>query len=118
MHTFVLILCLVLPQVVWAGSVVFTFTGTPVTLTTNAKQDEKLTRLLNEHNQSRTAAIPPLPPLTLEQYVYNVLVDELKRLNQGAVVIETGDFCTAFQTLSPAQQQQIITVGGNNSPCP
>lgn len=102
----------------WAGTVVFNFGGTPVTLTTNAKQDDKLQRLLDEHNQGRAGLNPPLPPLPMEQFMYNVLVDELKRLNTNAVVIEGQDFCTVFATLSPAQQQQIITVGGNNSPCP
>lgn len=116
--TLILLIVLGLSPSAWAGSVVFNFGGAPVTLATNAKQDDKLNRLLVEHNQGRTSAIPPQAPLTLEQFVHNILVEELKRLNQAAVDVESNDFCTVFATLSPAQQQQIITAGGNNSPCP
>jgi hypothetical protein len=114
----VALLCWSVPPSAWAGSVVFNFGGPPLTLTTNAKQDSKLQRLLDEQNAVRAGASPPLPPVTLEQYVQQVLIEELKRLNDNAVVIETNDFCTHYQALSQTQKDQIIAAGGNNSPCP
>ena len=113
-----LVLLLLVPLPLWAGTVVFTFTGAPVTLTTSAKQDDKLQRLLKEHNAMRAGAVPPQAPLTLEVFVENILVEELKRLSHAATTVESDDFCTVYQTWTQGQKDQVYTLGGNNSPCP
>lgn len=118
MRLSVLLACLLCPPLAWAGSVVFNFGGTPVTLTTNANQDAKLQRLRDNENQHRASAVPPLAPLTLEQYAQKICADAYKELNQAAVAMESTDYCTQFATFSQADKDVIIAQGGGNSPCP
>lgn len=118
MSILLLVVCLLLPCMAWSGSVVFNFGGTPETLTTNAKQDDKIARLLTEHNRGRAGANPPLPPLTMEQFNREIYVEKLKELHGMAISVESTDFCTVYQTWTQQQKDQVFALGGNNSPCP
>ena len=103
---------------VWAGTTVFTFGGSPVTLTTNANQDAYLARLLVKENQARASAVPPRTALTLEQFVRDIFVAELQERKSLADTAETTDFCTSYNAASGANQTTVRTIGGGNNPCP
>ena len=89
-----------------------------MTRTTTPKQDEKIVRLKDKENANTRAVHAPVPPLTAEEYAESLYVNALQAQGTNADKSEYQDFCTVFVTLTPAQQNQIITVGGNNSPCP
>lgn len=105
-------------SVTYAGTVQFTFGGTPVTLTTTANQDTFLTRLLTRENAARAARTPPDSPLTLEQYMRDVFMATLQGYKQQADGLEKVDFCTVFPMLTASQRNQITALGGGSSPCP
>ena len=116
--TWLLLGCLLWPGVVWAGSAVFTFGGTPLTLTTTAPQDAFLNRLLVKENALRASRVPPAVPLTLEQYMRDIFVTQLQELKRSSDTHETVDFCTAYNALTAPQKAGIMTLGGGNNPCP
>jgi len=109
---------LLLATVASAGTIVFTFNGTPVTLTTTADQDTYLQRLLVQENQRRTASEPPRDTLTLEEYVREALVRELASRKQVADTLAIEDFCTNYNAASDPDKAGVRAVGGGNSPCP
>lgn len=106
------------PILAQAGTAVFTFGGTPLTLTTDADQDAYLTRLLTKENELRAAASPPRATLTLEEYVRDALVRELASRKQVADTLAIEDFCVSYNAASDPDKTTVRTIGGNNSPCP
>jgi hypothetical protein len=114
-----LLLCLwLLPALAHAGSITITFGGTARTLTTTAAQDAKLTRIVTRENTQRTTRIPPQAAITVEDYVFALLQNDLRLQSEQADSYEKGDFCTVFPTLTNAQKTSIISLGGGSSPCP
>lgn len=114
----VLLLLVCSASLAFAGTVTFTFGGTPVTLTTTAAQDAFLTRLLGKENQLRASKVPPQAAISLETFMRNIFTDELQERKTVADTYEETDFCIAFNAASAATRNATIAQYGNNSPCP
>ncbi len=105
-------------EFVEAGTVTFDFGGTPVTLTTTARQDAALARLLVRDNAVRAGNVPPDAALTVEEYVRQVLLADIQGFRNAGEGVDQKDACTAYQALVLSGQNQIKTALGGHNPCP
>ena len=92
-----------------AGTIVIDF-GTPLTITTTARQDTFLAALLARANAQG-------PAMTIEQYLRDIFLATLDSYRQQAEVFEKSDACAKFKVLTAAQQSTITTALGGNNPC-
>lgn len=115
---FFLMVSLVFPYVVDAGTITFNFGGTPLTHTTTGTQDTYLAKLLVKENAARAVRVPPQGPITLEQFVRGILVEDLQERKRSADDFEKVDFCTSFFSKPVAEQNATKAQYGNNTPCP
>lgn len=99
-----------------AGTVVFSFGGSPVTITTVASQDVFLGNLLARENAIRIAGGEVA--ISLEQYLRDILVATLSGYRRQADDLDKIDACDRFKVLAQATQNQIKTTLGGFSPCP
>lgn len=114
-------LCLLLMGYVvsaFAGTVTFTFGGSPVTLTTTAGQDTFLADLLIRANAQRALRSPPESPFTLEEYLRDILVATLGDYKRQAERHGQRDACANFAALTGSQRNAIVTTLGGRNPCP
>jgi hypothetical protein len=94
--------------------------GTPSVLSINAVNKALLNRMLIRENNRRAALTPPLPALTLELFVSDLIVDMLRGYKQQTAGNDHQDACTRFGNLTAAQQAAVIARAewGGFSPCP
>lgn len=117
MRAFFVVWCLMTVSLAHAGSVAFDF-GNPLTLTTTAEQDAKLAKFLAKVNAERQAQAPPLPAITIEQYLRAAMTNTVRDQVQQGSQDEAAQFCVAYKALGANAQNQITAAGGGHSPCP
>ena len=112
-----LVLGLLLGGIAEAGTVQFSFGGTPVTVTTTAGQDQFLTRLLTRQNAQRAGREPPLPAQTLEEYLRDLFMRGVQGLKEQSDDVARTAACTQWTGLTPGQKATIVGLLGD-TPCP
>jgi hypothetical protein len=114
--TFMLLLSVTI--VYAADTVTIDLGGTPIVMPINATNKALLTRMLTRENARRVAQTPPLPAVTLEVFVRDLVVDMIRGYKVQNAGFDYIDACDRFKTLTGAQQNTIITQLNGNSPCP
>lgn len=107
------IMILLLTTGAWAGSITLDF-GTPLTITTSAKQDAAIQTLVDDSNDKRAKANPPLSAQSKEQYLRSVLVSAIKSWRQQVDDRQGQGVKSAWQSADQATKDQIKALLGLN----
>jgi hypothetical protein len=69
------------------------------------QQQAKLTATLAAINENRAAQVPPLPPLTQEQWAKQALQDDVQQGETEAASLHFHRVIVAYQNATPQQRQ-------------
>lgn len=115
---FTLLAALLTAAVVEAQSITIDFGGgTPETINANAAQLAAIQRLTVAENASRAAQKPPLPEITAERFIRNILIDRVQNMINDAKSHNVADACANYAAAAANVRNQIDAALGGKSPC-
>ena len=113
-----LLAALLMAASVEAQSIIIDFGGgTPETINTTPSQVAAIQRMTAAENAQRAALKTPLPSLTAEQFIRNILVDRVQNMINDAKSHNVADACAAYAAAAQNVRNQIDAALGGKSPC-
>lgn len=100
-----------------AATITYDF-GTPLVRTPTASQVVRLTEFIADVNAERAAQVPPLPALTIEEYLDIMLVSTVGGYVKQAEVKEAKDACANYAAATTTVKNQVKSALGGKNPCP